>query len=239
VVWETRTRSDEGLRALIRSCHLLVQISRGEGVGLPVREALALGRPVLTVPWSGLEDLKGRPGVVPVRFSLRGLTAPEIRQAPGLAEGLWAEPEEADLVEKLGMIFASGGVLKRLAEEAANGGVVSRGVDVQTVLNRLDRCAPPQKASVPEVFQHLYALKSTPDHHWRSWLKGTCTWGLWGAEPRSVGRARAWLESQGLKVGAVREPSSFGGDVLVLAGLPPRDWPLEGWHQERGLFLFA
>jgi glycosyltransferase involved in cell wall biosynthesis len=52
--------SREGLLARYRGCDLFVSASLGEGLGLPVAEAILAGVPVLTHDWGGHKDLLRR-----------------------------------------------------------------------------------------------------------------------------------------------------------------------------------
>ena len=70
--------------------------SRGEGFGLPAREAAATGLPVIATAWSGLADGLNHWGI-PLSFSMT--TAWPKHPDPSLRQcGQWAEPDEQKLV---------------------------------------------------------------------------------------------------------------------------------------------
>lgn len=56
VTFDTRAVPDDELLEIYRAAHCLVMPSQGEGWGLPMLEAQALGIPVITTRWSGQLD---------------------------------------------------------------------------------------------------------------------------------------------------------------------------------------
>jgi glycosyltransferase involved in cell wall biosynthesis len=56
VTFDTRAVPDDELLAIYRAAHCLVIPSQGEGWGLPMLEAQAIGLPVITTRWSGQLD---------------------------------------------------------------------------------------------------------------------------------------------------------------------------------------
>jgi len=56
VTFDTRAVPDDELLAIYRAAHCLVMPSQGEGWGLPMLEAQAIGLPVITTKWSGQLD---------------------------------------------------------------------------------------------------------------------------------------------------------------------------------------
>jgi hypothetical protein len=71
--------SDRDLEAFYQSLDWFVSLSVGEGYGLPPREALKTGTPVIVPRHTGFADMEGLPGVV---------WAPT-RKAPGIPHGCW------------------------------------------------------------------------------------------------------------------------------------------------------
>ena len=53
----TKQRSMKQLASLYATANCYIQASHGEGFGLPVMEAMAVGTPVIVTKWSGLRDL--------------------------------------------------------------------------------------------------------------------------------------------------------------------------------------
>lgn len=56
VTFDTRAVPDDDLLAIYRAAHCLVMPSQGEGWGLPMLEAQAIGLPVIATRWSGQMD---------------------------------------------------------------------------------------------------------------------------------------------------------------------------------------
>jgi hypothetical protein len=136
--------SDRDLEAFYQSLDWFVSLSVGEGYGLPPREALKTGTPVILPKHTGFADLAGLTGVV---------WAPT-RKAPGIPHGCWhgfvdepdpkavaeiirttpppAVPERLPLPTKDGFIKAvraahelvSATVQKRVAVHVAGSGIV-------------------------------------------------------------------------------------------------------------------
>lgn len=53
----TKQRTMKQLASLYKTVNCLISSSHGEGFGLPVMEAMAVGTPVIVTKWSGLRDL--------------------------------------------------------------------------------------------------------------------------------------------------------------------------------------
>lgn len=62
------------MNALINSCDAYISLHRSEGFGLPMAEAMALGKPVIATGWSGNMDFMHVGNSFPVRFDLVELT---------------------------------------------------------------------------------------------------------------------------------------------------------------------
>lgn len=85
--------------------------SRGEGWGLPPREAAATGMPVIATRWSGLEDGIDQWGIPLDTFTLR----------PSILEGggLWAEPDINELTDKMHWCVEHAGEAELVGRKAA------------------------------------------------------------------------------------------------------------------------
>lgn len=85
------------LQALYAGVHCFVFPTRGEGFGLPPREAAATGLPVLATEWSGTADDISAWGY-PIRYK-------KVRAWKGHPEfeglGKWAEPDQAHLAQRM------------------------------------------------------------------------------------------------------------------------------------------
>lgn len=86
----TGTLSREGLDGLTAACDAYVSLHRSEGLGLPLIEAMYLGKPVVATGYGGVTDfLDDETGFV-VNHTLTALTKP---QGPYPAGAVWAEPD--------------------------------------------------------------------------------------------------------------------------------------------------
>ena len=83
---ETLTRYDT--QALIASCDILISLHRGEGFGLPLAEAMALGLTVIATGWSGNMQFMNEQNSWPVPFRL--VAANTQYNGP---QARWAEPD--------------------------------------------------------------------------------------------------------------------------------------------------
>ena len=91
--------SNEEMRALYGRVDAAVCASRGEGFGLPAREAAATGLPVIATRWSGLADSIESWGIgldYSMTYAWPRHPNPSIRRC-----GTWAEPDETHLVSLL------------------------------------------------------------------------------------------------------------------------------------------
>jgi glycosyltransferase involved in cell wall biosynthesis len=86
----TCTLSREALNGLLAACDAYVSLHRSEGLGLPLIEAMYLGKPVIATGYGGVTDfLDDETGFV-VRHRLAALASP---QGPYPAGAVWAEPD--------------------------------------------------------------------------------------------------------------------------------------------------
>lgn len=87
---------DAGLAGLYQACDAFVAPARAEGFGLPMAEAALFGLPVITTDFSGQRDFctADTAWLVDYRFE-------PAQSHLGLAASLWAEPDAADLADKL------------------------------------------------------------------------------------------------------------------------------------------
>ena len=86
----TGTLSREALNRLLAACDAYVSLHRSEGLGLPLIEAMYLGKPVIATGYGGVTDfLDDETGFV-VRHRLTALKTP---QGPYPTGAVWAEPD--------------------------------------------------------------------------------------------------------------------------------------------------
>jgi glycosyltransferase involved in cell wall biosynthesis len=92
----------EELRRLYRDAHAVVCASRGEGFGLPLAEALALGKPVIATAYGGQVDF-----CTPQNAWLCDYSFAYARTHLAVASSVWTEPDVESLAGALRECFSS------------------------------------------------------------------------------------------------------------------------------------
>lgn len=104
------------LNALIDHCDCLVSLHRSEGFGLPIAEAMYMGKPVIATGWSANMDFMHADNSFPVRYELIPVNQ---RSGPYReCEGVWADPDLDDAAQLMRRV-ASDAALARMIGEAA------------------------------------------------------------------------------------------------------------------------
>lgn len=88
------------INGLYRACHALVAPSRGEGLGMPMAEAMLFDLPVITTAWGGQTDFctPDTAWLVDYRFALADTHL-------GIPCSVWAEPDVGQLAAALREIY--------------------------------------------------------------------------------------------------------------------------------------
>lgn len=94
--------SREGMRQMMRSADAFVYPARGEGWGLPPREAAATGLPVLATNYGGLAEEIAE-WAYPIEIA--GMSTAEFGAWQGGDVGEWAEPDLSHTVEMMRWLF--------------------------------------------------------------------------------------------------------------------------------------
>lgn len=94
------------LADLMRSCDVLVSLHRAEGFGLPLAEAMLLGKPVIATDYSGNLTFMNREVARLVDFTLVPVQA-ERRPYTELRGAVWAEPDLAQAAQSMTELAAS------------------------------------------------------------------------------------------------------------------------------------
>jgi hypothetical protein len=87
------------VHALIGCCDCFVSLHRAEGFGIPIAEAMLLGKPVVVTGWSGNRDFTTEDNACLVKYHLTNVGVHAL--PPYDAWQQWAEPDVTDAAEKL------------------------------------------------------------------------------------------------------------------------------------------
>ena len=79
------------LNALIGHCDCLVSLHRSEGFGLPIAEAMSMGKVAIATGWSGNMDFMTHENSLPINYTL--IPVNEKKGPYSLSEGVWAAPD--------------------------------------------------------------------------------------------------------------------------------------------------
>lgn len=111
-------RMDHGqLTGMLGQCHCLVFPSKGEGFGLPVREAMSTGMPVIAAPFMGLQEPMRQEFNFPIEYEMELANYEQIFDSPDL--GFWALPSVSSLAEQMLKVFESRGTLGERSQMAS------------------------------------------------------------------------------------------------------------------------
>jgi glycosyltransferase involved in cell wall biosynthesis len=127
------------IEEMLADCDAYVSLHRSEGFGLPIAEAMALGKPVVATAYSGPSDFLDETTGFPVEW-----TPVVIDRAlgPYPAGTRWAEPDEAHAARRLTEVLGDRAESARRGEAArhrieARYGLAATGRRVADRLNRL------------------------------------------------------------------------------------------------------
>jgi glycosyltransferase involved in cell wall biosynthesis len=95
----------------------LVNLTRGEGFGLPILEAAACGLPVIATDWSAHAEFLRQGKYVKVDYNLIQIHESRVDNSIFMKEAKWASPIEADAKKKLRRFYESPAVPTEWAKE--------------------------------------------------------------------------------------------------------------------------
>lgn len=92
----TQVMSRSQVNSMMAACDAYVSLSRSEGLGLPLIEAMYLGRPVISTGYGGVTDFLDESTGWVVRHSMKALEEP---RGPYPVGAVWAEPDAEHAAE--------------------------------------------------------------------------------------------------------------------------------------------
>jgi glycosyltransferase involved in cell wall biosynthesis len=107
------------LNALIGSCNCLVSLHRAEGFGLPIAEAMFMGKPVIATGWSGNMDFMNERNSLPVRYQIVETSGDNL-YIPYKKGSHWAEPDLNHASELMRCVATSPDLTGRIGGQAMN-----------------------------------------------------------------------------------------------------------------------
>lgn len=104
IEWYDEDLSDNKLYGLYKSCNCYVQVSRGEGFGLPVAEAMLAKIPVIVSPNSGMADFCNEETSWIVGFDMAEAGS-HLQVDGSKTPSFWFEPRIDDLVNQFRFVY--------------------------------------------------------------------------------------------------------------------------------------
>lgn len=99
------------LNSLIASADCYVSLHRSEGFGLPIAEAMSIGKPVIATGWSGNMEFMNDDNSFPVKYEL---TEIPLKNGPYKDAGCWAEPDSDHASEMMLKVSQNPGAAKKI-----------------------------------------------------------------------------------------------------------------------------
>lgn len=95
----------------------MVSLTRGEGFGLPLLEAAAVGLPIIATNWSGHTDFLDEENFIPIDYTLANVHESRIDGKIFIPGSKWAMPSESDSKKKMRKFYQKSNTVKFKASE--------------------------------------------------------------------------------------------------------------------------
>ena len=187
--------------------------SRGEGFGLPLAEAAALGKPIITTAYGGQSDF-----CTPETAWLCDFSFAPSQTHIGVPNSVWVEPDVDSLARTLSDCF------KASPEERAKRAAAARGL--VTGRYRWDRVAAATRAAVKKLCEHEDSGLRLPRIGWVSSWNSRCGIATYSQALTSE------IDADRLVVFADRGAALVGADEVFVERCWNQGWvdPLEDLH---------
>ncbi|MFA6224510.1 MAG: glycosyltransferase family 4 protein [Desulfomonilaceae bacterium] len=103
------------LNTLMANVDCYVSLHRSEGFGLPIAEAMSLGKPVIATGWSGNMEFMDDSNSFPVKYEL---TEIPLQDGPYKNAGCWAEPDCNHAAELMSYVVKNPNVAQKVGSLA-------------------------------------------------------------------------------------------------------------------------
>ncbi len=117
VILIAKTVSKLEVNSLIRCCNVYVSLHRAEGYGLPMAEAMVLGRVVIGTNWSANTDFMNSSNSCPVNYSIIELQDDYVMYKKG---NHWAQPDVEQAAQYMVRLVSDSEYYVSLADAAKN-----------------------------------------------------------------------------------------------------------------------
>ena len=104
------------LNNLLNACDCYISLHRAEGFGLPIAEAMYMGKPVIATHWSGNVDFMNEENSLPVNYRLVEL---EEDYGPYKKGQFWAEPDLQMTAQRMLEVAGSKATKERIGKAAS------------------------------------------------------------------------------------------------------------------------
>jgi len=104
------------INALLKLSDCYVSLHRSEGFGLPLAEAMYLGKPVIATGYSGNTDFMNANNSFPVKYRLVEI---EKSMGPYKKGNIWADPDHAHAVELMRLVYNDKKLAAQIGKKAS------------------------------------------------------------------------------------------------------------------------